>query len=182
MPKVYLRAALFLVLCASAGRAEVNIPVECRVKNLPPGRCGWCALETLARCHHIEVLYGLAKSHASLSTPEHLEEALESAGVSYRIQYPGNFDLAILRTSVRKSLGAAVGVRGDYNGHGPHILTLVEFANEKVKVIDCNDKDQRTREMSLDDFLYWWDGFAIVLEVPPKTPQPGGNAAAVSRP
>src|SRR5207244_704733 len=49
-----------LPLYAPAG---VNIPTDCRVPNQPPGRCGWCALETLARHHGIKTLYGLVEQH-----------------------------------------------------------------------------------------------------------------------
>jgi hypothetical protein len=182
MAKVHLRASVLFIAFTSAAWAEVNIPTECRIKNLPPGRCGWCALETLARHHHIEALYGLTKAHATLSSPEHLEEVLDQAGVAYRIQYPGNYSKAILRNAVKKGLGAAVGVRGDYNGHGPHILTLIDFDKDRVKVIDCNDKDRRTREISMDDFLYWWDGFAIVLEAAPQADAAAAKSASASRP
>ena len=33
-----------------------------------------------------------------------------------------------------------------------------------MKVIDPNDEDGRTRVMPLDRFLYWWDGFTLVLD------------------
>jgi hypothetical protein len=171
-----------MILLAASGRAEVKIPEDCRVKNQPPGRCGWCALETLARYHRIHSLYGLASSHASLSTPEHLGSTLDEAGVVYHIQYPGNRNREILRMAVKKGWGAAVGVYGDYNGKGPHILTLIEYGSSGVKVIDSNDKDRRVRDMSLEDFLSWWDGFAIVLEPPGRAAEPATMASAESSP
>ena len=44
-------------------------------------------------------------------------------------------------------------------------MTLVDFAEDAVRVIDPNDQDGRVRTMDVDRFLYWWDGFALVLEV-----------------
>jgi hypothetical protein len=156
-------ALLLLIPCAAA--AEVKIAPQCRIKNRPPGRCGWCALETLARHQHIKALYDLTESNASRSDPEDLEEVLDKAGVKYRIQYPGSRSTAILRYAVRENLGAAVGFRELYAGAGGHIVTLVDLTEDSVKVIDPNDKDGRIRTMNLDRFLYWWDGFALVLEV-----------------
>jgi hypothetical protein len=181
MGKVYFRATILFFLVSSPGWAEVNIPVDCRVKNLPPGRCGWCALETLARFHHIDKLYGLVKAHSTRSTPANLEETLERAGVHYRIQYPGSRDGAILRAAVKNGLGAAVGVYGDYNGHGPHILTLIDYGPDGVRVIDSNDRTLGTRDMSLDDFHYWWDGFAIVLEPAVEPLAKGKNSSSERR-
>src|SRR5262245_31159432 len=48
---------LMLVASTAAAR-EIYIQPHCRVKNRPPGRCGWCALETLARQHGLKAIYG----------------------------------------------------------------------------------------------------------------------------
>ena len=63
-------ALALLLLFPHASWAGVNIAASCRVKNRPPGRCGWCALETLARYHHLKALYGLARKHPSRCCPE----------------------------------------------------------------------------------------------------------------
>jgi hypothetical protein len=149
--------------------AEVKVPQDCRIKNRPPGRCGWCALETLARLHAFKCLYGLSESHATMCSAVHLEDALTGTGITYRIQYPGDYSEAILRYAVREQLGAVVGFREIVPGAGGHIVTLVDFTEDMVKVIDSNDPDCKTRTMSLDRFLYWWDGFALVLEEDPAT-------------
>jgi ABC-type bacteriocin/lantibiotic exporter with double-glycine peptidase domain len=165
MPRHNRWFALALVLllpCAAA--AEVKIAPSCRIKNRPPGRCGWCALETLARHHRIKCLYDVTEDNATRCDPEDLESALDKAGVRYRIQYPGSRDTAILRYAIRKNLGAVVGFRELYPGAGGHIVTLIEFSDDAVKVIDSNDQDGRIRTMDPERFLYWWDGFALVLE------------------
>jgi hypothetical protein len=157
--------ALVLLLWGSAaGRAEVRVAPACRIRNRPPGRCGWCALETLARHHCLRVLYGLTERNSSTCSPTNLEEALTGTGILYRIQYPGSHEQAILYYAVREGLGAAVGFRELYPGSGGHIVTLIDIHGDTVKLIDPNDQDGRTRTMSLDRFLYWWDGFALVLE------------------
>jgi hypothetical protein len=178
-------ALTLLLLLPCISWAEVKIRMACRIKNRPPGRCGWCALETLARHHQLTVLYGLTDRNDSRCCPSSLEESLTDSGVTYRIQYPGTYNQAILKYAIREKLGAVVGFRELYSGAGGHIVTLVDLTEDSVKVIDSNDEDRRTRTMTLDRFLYWWDGFALVLEAKvgdqrvadaPKTaePQPPG--------
>src|SRR5437763_385841 len=98
---------LFLFPCPA--RPEVKVPVACRIKNRPPGRCGWCCLETLARYHKITALYGVTEHNASRCEVANLEAVLAEADVSYRIQYPGSRSQAILRYAVREGLGAVIG-------------------------------------------------------------------------
>jgi hypothetical protein len=148
--------------------AEVPIKLSSRVPNRPPGRCGWCALETLARHHNIEALYGLTDQHETMSSAENLADLLTGTDVAFRVQYPGDYDQEILTYAIGQNLGAAVGFRELYPGAGGHIVTLIELTDEVAKVIDSNDQDRRIRTMSRDRFLYWWDGFALVLE--PKPP------------
>ena len=152
------------LLIPGAVRAEVSVSAACRIKNRPPGRCGWCSLETLARHHKIKSLYGLTEHNASRCDVGNLETTVIEAEVPYRIQYPGSRSQAILRHAVREGLGAVVGFRELYPGAGGHIVTLIDLGEDGVQVIDPNDADGRTRRMTLDRFLYWWDGFALVLE------------------
>jgi ABC-type bacteriocin/lantibiotic exporter with double-glycine peptidase domain len=153
-----------LLLIASVVRAEVKVPAECRIKNRPPGRCGWCCLETLARYLKIKALYGLTEHNASRCDVGNLETVLVDSEIPYRVQYPGTHNQAILRHAVHENLGAVVGFRELYPGAGGHIVTLVDLTENGVQVIDPNDTDGRTRRMTLERFLYWWDGFALVLE------------------
>jgi hypothetical protein len=157
-----LLVGLFVLPCA--GRAEVNIEPDCRMKNRPPGRCGWCAVETLARHHQIKSLYGLVESHASTADPEDLTAVLDKAKVPYKLQHRGTTDSSVLLRACADGLGAVVGFRPLEEGGGGHIVTLVEFTETTVKVIDPNDQDGRIRTMTRDRFLYWWDGFTLVLQ------------------
>jgi ABC-type bacteriocin/lantibiotic exporter with double-glycine peptidase domain len=159
-----LIALLLPFLIPLAATAEVKIAASCRIKNRPPGRCGWCAVETLARHLHIKKLRGITSSHATRTDIGDLEAAVTEAGVVYRIQRSGSFETTILRAAIDEGLGAAVGFRELFPGAGGHIVTLVDFTDDEVQVIDPNDQDGRTRTMSLERFLYWWDGFALVLE------------------
>ncbi len=160
-------ALALLLLVTATGWAEVKIAKGNRVRNRPPGRCGWCALETLARHHHAEAFFTLVENHPSTCAVNNLEEALKEAGVPYRIQYPDTADPAILRKAVDDGLGAVVGFRELYPGAGGHIVTLIDITDDAVKVIDCNDHDCRTRVMTRERFLFWWDGFALVPEFKP---------------
>jgi len=155
-------AALFLFPCTAA--AEVPIAPGSRVTNVPPGRCAWCAVETLARHHHIASLYGLTREHAVQAHPEDLKTVLSVAHVRFRIQERGEQHAAILRDAIVQGLGAVVGFRELYPGSGGHIVTVIDFGPQQVLVIDPNDQDKRTRSMPLELFLFWWDGFALVLE------------------
>jgi hypothetical protein len=163
-------ALAFLLLSYSSSPAEVKIKKACRIANSPPGRCGWCAVETLARHHHLKALYGLSQTNDSRCSIGSLEDALAASGVTYRIQYAGEESQALLKYAVQQGLGAVVGFRELYPGAGGHIVTLIDFTEDSVQVIDSNDQDHRTRTMSLDRFLYWWDGFALVLEPTLTTP------------
>src|SRR5437870_4408928 len=105
MVKQILSFALtLLLLLPSAIRAEVKVPATCRIRNRPPGRCGWCSVETLARHHKIEALYGLTEHNASRCDVGNLETTVADADVPYRIQYPGSRNQAILRYAVQHSL------------------------------------------------------------------------------
>jgi hypothetical protein len=142
----------------------VKIVLENRVRNQPEGRCAWCALETLGRHHGIAALYGLADKHPTRATQIDLEAALDDLRIDYRTQPIGSRSTTILRYAIEENLGAIVGFRELRPGQGPHMVTLVDFGPEEVRVIDSNDADGRVRTMSRKRFLSWWDGFALVLE------------------
>ena len=154
-----------LLLWTSAGEvcAEVNIPMDCRVSNQPPGRCGWCALETLGRHQRIKSLFGLTDKNARLARPEDLEQVLAERRISYQVQERGQLDTGILLSALRKNHGVVVGFRELFPGAGGHIVTLIDLGAEEVRVIDPNDSDHRVRIMNRERFFYWWDGFALVL-------------------
>ena len=134
------------------------------MRNQPEGRCAWCALETLARHHGITELHGLADKHSTRATQSDLEAVLDDANVDYRTQEVGSGNTAILRYAIEENLGAIIGFRERVPGAGPHMVTLVDFGPDEVRVIDSNDTDGRVRTMSRKRFLSWWDGFALVLD------------------
>jgi hypothetical protein len=171
-----LIALTFLVLIAGAAWGGVDIPATCRVKNQPPGRCGWCSLETLGRYHQLTALYQLSEKKAYRCSTSSLESTLGQLGIAYRVQPCGGYSQDILNYAVSENLGAVVGFRELYPGAGGHIVTLVDFSDSGVRVIDSNDQDGRIRDMSLARFLYWWDGFALVIE--PKEPPPYSDLRA----
>lgn len=160
------RATLFIIfsLFPLPARAEVNIALENRIRNQPEGRCAWCALETLGRHHGIQALEGIADKRTAPATPSDLEKALDDLRIDYRTQPVGSRSTTILRYAIRENLGAVVGFRELRPGQGAHMVTVVDFGPDEVRVIDSNDADGRVRTMSLKRFLSWWDGFALVLE------------------
>jgi hypothetical protein len=173
-----LLALTTLLLLPRGAAAEVPIASEHRIPNRPPGCCGWCSLETLGRHLGIRPLFGITEKRASLSCPEDLTRALDELKVRYRSQSRGNCDTAILRDACRANLGATVGFRPLTRGGGGHIVTLVEFSADVVKVIDPNDPDGRVRTMSRERFLHWWDGFTVVLQPPAHAPARTTDVAA----
>jgi hypothetical protein len=164
-PACFSSLLLFLLI-PTVALAEVQIPSDCRVANRPPGRCGWCALETLARRHCIKPLYGVVEKHPSQSRPKDLEREVKAGEVKYRIQGRGSRSTDILHDAIREDLGAVVGFRPDSPGAGGHIVTLVDFGPKKVKILDPNDNGGQVRTLDLDTFLDRWDGFALVLDRP----------------
>src|SRR5260370_30349606 len=142
-----LVALILPLLLPVAAVAEVKIAASCRVKNRPPGRCGWCAVETLGRHHRIKQLHGLAQAHPTRTSLEDLEETLGEAGVGYRIQRPGWFGTGILNEAVSEGLGAAVGFRGVYPRAGGRNVPLGRLSPEGVPGVDAHDRDGPARTM-----------------------------------
>lgn len=157
-------AFLSAFLAPSLVRAGASIPLDCRIRNLPRQRAGWCALETLARYHQLTELYHLADEKTTAPQPADLEEALDKVNVNYRVQETGCRNKAILRYAAREKLGAVVSFREFKKGAGRHMVTLVDYGPDEVRVIDSADSDGRIRTMTLKRFLSWWDGFALVIE------------------
>lgn len=160
-PSVVLVLLIFL---GTSHAEEVPIALKNRIRNRPDGRCAWCALETLGRHHGIEALHGLADKHTTRAMPIDLEAVLDDLRIDYRTQPIGSRSTTILRYAIREKLGAIVGFRELTPGQGAHMVTVVDFTDKEVRVIDSNDGDGRIRTMSRKRFLSWWDGFALVLE------------------
>lgn len=106
----------------------------------------------------------MAEKKASRARASDLQWALDDAGVDYRVQDAGNRDTFILRYAIGQKLGAVVGFAETTGGRGGHVVTLVDYGPQEVRVIDSNDADGRIRTMPLDRFLSCWDGFALVID------------------
>jgi hypothetical protein len=157
-----------MVLCLSLPgivAAGVDIPLDCRVANRPPGRCGWCAVETLARHQGIKALYGLVDKSSSQSRPKDIERVVAASHVKFRVQQRGARSTAILQQAIRDDRAAVVGFRPAAGATGGHIVTLVDFGPEEIRYIDPNYPD-RVRMMDLEAFIARWDGFALILDRP----------------
>lgn len=166
LPLLSLSIVLSLPCLAAA---QADIPADCRIPNRPPGRCGWCALETLARHQHIKTLYGIVDTQDCQCCPADLEEFLKQYKIAYHCQQRGENDQTLLRKTVHDHCGVVIGFREPQPGAGGHIVTLIDITDNEVRLIDPNDQDKRTRTMPLERFLYWWDGFALTLDRVEKT-------------
>jgi hypothetical protein len=157
-------ALLFLSGAATVCAADVEILAARRIHNAEGDRCGWCALETLARHHNLPGLFDLSAKHTGRARPEEMEAELDAAQINFRVQDPGCRNTLILRYAIQENRGALVGFRPPEPGAGRHIVTLVGITSECVRVLDPNDADGQVRTMPLGRFLSWWDGFVLVLE------------------
>ncbi len=166
LERAFFIPLFLLLILPTVALSEVKIPIECRVANRPPGRCGWCALETLARRHGIKPLYGLVDKNPTQCRPRDLEGVVAAREVKYRIQGRGPRSTGILRDAIRENLGAVVGFRPEFPGAGGHIVTVVDFGPKQVRILDPNDTDGHVRTLDLDTFMDRWDGFALVLDRP----------------
>jgi hypothetical protein len=163
--RIVLFACVFLLSAPRLVAGAVDIAPECRVANRPPGRCGWCAVETLARHHGIKALYGLVDKNSSQSRPADLEKVVAASQSRFRVQQRGAQGTEILDHAIRSRLGAVVGLRPSTGNAGGHIVTLVDFGPEEVRYIDPNYPD-RVRMMDREGFMERWDGFALILDRP----------------
>jgi ABC-type bacteriocin/lantibiotic exporter with double-glycine peptidase domain len=145
-------------------QAGVPIAKSERVHDRWGDRCGWCALETMARYFEITELYQLAETHPGPATLADLESTLDRVNVNYRVQDAGCRNKEILNYAVRENLGAIVGFRERTPGGRRHLVVLVDYGPDEVRVLDSNDADGRIRTMPLKRFLSWWDGSALVIE------------------
>ena len=141
--------ATFLILGASlqtpfiAGvSGEIVIDAKDHIPNSKDGYCAWCALETLARYHHIESLYGIAdryKQHPSVgATPDDLAGELRVADVDHAIGRFGNHDWRLLMAANKKNLGSIVGLRDYPVEKGHHAVVLTHIDADIVKIVDSN--------------------------------------------
>jgi hypothetical protein len=117
----------------------------------------------LGRHQHIQSLVGITEKNCRQARPEDLIQVLNQKKIGYRFQYRGQFDTQILRKAIQENHGAVVGFRELRPGAGGHIVTVVDFGPEEVRVIDPNDSDNRIRTLSRDRFMNWWDGFVLAL-------------------
>jgi hypothetical protein len=165
LKRILFVSLVFCLAIAHRTEAGVDIAPDCRIANRPPGRCGWCAVETLARHHRIKALYGLVEKNSSQSRPRDIERVVTASEVKFRLQQRGSQSTEILQYAIRNGLGAAIGFRPACGGSGGHIVTLVDFGPEEVRYIDPNYSD-RVRMMDRETFRERWDGFALILDRP----------------
>lgn len=71
----YFLAILLLILASWECQAELKVESKNHVQNQSPGRCTWCAVETLSLSHGYEQCRGLAESNPRSA---YLYEAAES--------------------------------------------------------------------------------------------------------
>jgi hypothetical protein len=157
---------------------QVPIPMNCRVPNRSGSQCVWCSIECLSKYHKIETTSHLTDKYKHATGGGEVRRVLDSLGVKYTMQSEGNRDTQMLEDACAKGWGAGVGL------NGTHMVNIVHFKGDVVKVIDNSDPGLGIRTWSKDQFLNRWDGWVIVM-IPPGPPggqTPGQNLPLAPRP
>ncbi len=162
--RIRLLAVILATFVPNFAHADVPIERSDRVHDRWGDRCGWCALETMANYFDITELHQLADKRTGPATLADLESILDGVNVNYRAQDAGCRNKQILSYAVRENLGAIVGFRERTPGGQRHLVILVDYGPDTVRVLDSHDADGRVRTMPLKRFLSWWDGSALVIE------------------
>jgi hypothetical protein len=151
--------AVFLLFFGAAVYADsIDIPRECRIPNRTGMQCAWSSLETCARYHKIERLYGLTQTyHGMLNDPTQFDRVLRRAKVQYRISYQGRPDLAWLKGSIQRGYPVVVGLNGQ------HAVTLCGLTDKRAEIIDNMDPHLRVWYWPINDFYRAWDGLACLV-------------------
>jgi hypothetical protein len=151
-------------LIAGEAWAQADIPMECRVKNRPPGYCVWASLETLGRHQKIDKLYNLTDNrakdpdsvepvfrlmfdgtiiqfekriHKAAGTAFSADKKLTELGVKHKITEIK--DLTHIQEAMKKKHGCVVFLHPNPTFPGPHAVTLVNINDERVEIIDSNN-------------------------------------------
>ena len=142
---------------SSAWAESLSIPREIRIPNRTGSQCVWCSLETAARYHKIEQLYGLTARYKGTAGPGNVEPVLQRANVRYRMAQTGCRATWWLKDSIDKGYPVAVGLNGS------HMVTLVGWADGYYEIIDNSDRALEVRRWPAARFERSWDGWAIAL-------------------
>lgn len=136
--KTFLLIISILLLSNASSKAEVNIPIECRVSNLPGGYCVYASLETIGRLYKIKNLYGLVDWYSQWRSlgagSKEVKSCLDALGVKYQIYENASFKW--LREQVDGGNPIMVGC---WWVKEQHAIVIVDVLDTHVKYIDSND-------------------------------------------
>lgn len=86
--KKLLCKILILLLLSSQAQAEVVISPKNHMQNQDPGRCAWCALETLTRTHGYKNSEGMVESNPRGAYQRDMIAELDKYQINYEVQWP----------------------------------------------------------------------------------------------
>lgn len=152
---------------------QVPIPMECRVGNRSGSQCVWCSLECLARYHHVEAAMHLTDVHKGTAGSGNVKSVLDSLGVKYQQQQ--NRDTKFLEDICVKGWGAGVGL------NGTHMVNVVHFKDDVVKIIDNSDSSLRIQTWTRAQFIQRFDGWVVTL-IPSQSPKPPQSGQPIQLP
>jgi hypothetical protein len=174
MPPVLADIDYRSVLDEDMRDVQVPIPMECRVPNRSGDQCVWCSLECLSKYHKIEAGSHLTDTYKNSTDGKEVRRVLDGLSIKYTMQAEGNKDVKILEDACAKGWGASVGLSG------VHMVNVVHFKGDVVKVIDNADSTLKIRTWTKDQFFKRWDGWTVIL-VPPND-KPSTQAPLPPRP
>jgi hypothetical protein len=83
--RTLLTIIVFFALCVPAW-ADIKIKPKDHMQNEEPGKCAWCALETLGRTHGWKSLVGLSERRTQPARHDDMITELKAAKVDYEVQ------------------------------------------------------------------------------------------------
>lgn len=159
MTRLVLLVLLALPLCA---QADVLIDPKCHIQNDDHISCVLCSLETIARHLHVDPLHNLKTNRQRTrpffhgEIPETICPILDSLGVGYGMQLPGNTDTTIILDSLKADVPVAIGLAHK------HMVVLVGLNDKEAKIVDSEFPGQ-VKTMTRAQFDSVWDGWVVVL-------------------
>lgn len=164
----------FLFFSTSFNLIAEDIPKEFRVKNRPPGYCGWCCLETLGKLQGVKELDDLAQNREKdkdlmLITPNGLVFIPKHAASVYTVRekmqelkvpftYKINYDPSLITEATKHTCVIFIKERDQEVGHA---VILTQYNEKEIHFIDPNDcKEYIAKQAWID---YYWTGISIRL-------------------
>jgi hypothetical protein len=148
---------VIVVILVNSCRADVDIPMECRVHNGTGSQCVWSSLETLARYWEIPELYDLTERYGGTAGPQNACSVLHRRSVPHATHHPGQPGrMEFIQACVDYGYGCAIGI-------GNHMCVLVGLDKESARIISNNNRTKEIQTVPRQEFDRIFDGWAVCI-------------------